>query len=43
MGNPRQAVRESKPLERFSNYIAMVKNIRESETSTFEEAAGRQV
>jgi hypothetical protein len=43
VGNPRQVVRESKPLERFCNYISMVSNIREFEPSTFEEAAGRQV
>jgi hypothetical protein len=43
VGNPRQAVRESKPPKRFCNYIAMVSSIRESEPSTFEEVAGRQV
>jgi hypothetical protein len=43
VGNPRQAVRESKPPERFCNYIAMVSSIWESECSTFEEATGRQV
>jgi hypothetical protein len=43
VGNPRQAVRESKPLERFCSYITMVSSIRESEPSTFEEAIGRQV
>jgi hypothetical protein len=43
VGNPRQAVRESKLPERFCNYIAMVSSIREFEPSTFEEAAGRQV
>jgi hypothetical protein len=43
MGNPRQAVRESKPPERFCNYIAMVSSIQESEPSTFEEASSRQV
>jgi hypothetical protein len=43
VGNPRQAVRESKPPERFCIYIAMVSNIRESEPSTFEEATSRQV
>jgi hypothetical protein len=43
VGNPRQVVRESKSLERFCSYIAMVSNIRESEPSTFEEAADRQV
>jgi hypothetical protein len=41
VGNPRQAVRKSKPLERFSSYIAMVSSIRESKPSTFEEAIGR--
>jgi hypothetical protein len=43
VGNPRQAVRESKPPKRFCSYIAMVRNIRESEPSTFEEASSRQV
>jgi hypothetical protein len=41
VGNPKQAVRESKPPERFCNYIAMVSSIRESEPSTFEEATSR--
>jgi hypothetical protein len=43
VGNPRQAVRESKPPERFCNYIMMVGSIRESEPSTFEEATHKQV
>jgi hypothetical protein len=43
VGNPKQAVRESKPPERFCSYIAMVSSIRESEPSTFEEASSRQV
>jgi hypothetical protein len=43
MGNPRQAVRESKPPEKFCSYIVMVTSIRESEPSTFEEATSRQV
>jgi hypothetical protein len=43
VGNPKQAVRESKPPERFCSYIAMVSNIRESKPSTFEEATIRQV
>jgi hypothetical protein len=33
VGNPRQAVRESKPTERTCSYIAMVRSIRESEPS----------
>jgi hypothetical protein len=41
VGNPKQAVRESKPPERFYSYIAMVSSIREFEPSTFEEATGR--
>jgi hypothetical protein len=41
--NPRQAVRESKPPERFCNYLAMVSNIKETEPFTFEEVVGRQV
>jgi hypothetical protein len=41
--NPRQAVSESKPPERFCSYLAMVSSIRESEPSTFEEVVGRQV
>jgi hypothetical protein len=43
VGNPRLAMRESKPPERFCSYIAMVSSIWESEPSTFEEAFGRQV
>jgi hypothetical protein len=43
VGNPRQAVRESKPPKRFCSYIAMVSSIRESEPSTFEEATGRHI
>jgi hypothetical protein len=43
VGNPRQAVRESKPSERFCSYIVMVSIIWESEPSTFEEATSRQV
>jgi hypothetical protein len=43
VGNPKQAVRESKPPERFCSYIAMVSSIREFEPSTFEEASSRQV
>jgi hypothetical protein len=43
VGNPKQAVRESKPPERFCSYITMVSSIRESEPSTFEEATSRQV
>jgi hypothetical protein len=43
VGNPKQAVRESKPPERFCSYIAMVSSIREFEPSTFEEATSRQV
>jgi hypothetical protein len=36
-------MRESKPLGRFCSYILMVRNIRESKASTFEEDARRQV
>jgi hypothetical protein len=43
VGNPKQAMRESKPPEKFCSYIAMVSSIRESEPSTFEEATSRQV
>jgi hypothetical protein len=43
VGNPRHAVREIKPPERFCSYIVMVSSIRESEPSTFEEATGRHV
>ena len=43
VGNPRQAVRESKPPEKFCSYIMMVSSIRKSEPSTFEEATSRQV
>jgi hypothetical protein len=41
VGNPRQAVRESKPPKRFCSYLAMVSSIKESEPSTFEEVVGR--
>jgi hypothetical protein len=43
VGNPRQAMRESKPLEKFCSYITMVRSIREPEPSTFEEVTSRQV
>jgi hypothetical protein len=43
VGNPKQAVRESKLPERFYSYNVMVSSIRESKPSTFEEAIGRQV
>jgi hypothetical protein len=43
VGNPRQAVRESKPPKRFCSYLAMVSSIKESEPSTFEEAVDREV
>jgi hypothetical protein len=43
VGNPRQTVRESKPLESFCSYIGMVSSIRDSKPSTFEEATGREV
>jgi hypothetical protein len=43
VGNPKQAVRESKPPEKFCSYIMMVSSIRESEPSNFEEATSRQV
>jgi hypothetical protein len=43
VGNPKQAVRESKPPKRFCSYIAMVSSIWESKPSTFEEASSRQV
>jgi hypothetical protein len=43
VGNPRQAVRESKPPKRFCSYIMMVSSIWESKPSTFEEASSRQV
>ena len=36
-------MRESKPPEKFFSYIAMVRSIRESKPSTFEEATSRQV
>jgi hypothetical protein len=36
-------VRESKPPKIFCSYIALVSSIRESEPSTFEEAASKQV
>jgi predicted site-specific integrase-resolvase len=43
VGNPRVAVRESKPPERFCSYIEMVSSIQEAKPSTFEEATSRQV
>jgi hypothetical protein len=43
VGNPRKAVRESKPPKRFCSYLAMVSNICESEPSTFEEVVDQQV
>jgi hypothetical protein len=43
MGNSRKDVRESKPPEKVCNYIAMVRNIKEYEPYTFEEAAVRGV
>jgi hypothetical protein len=43
VGNPKQAVRETKPPKRFCSYIVMVSSIWESEPSTFEEATSRQV
>jgi hypothetical protein len=41
VGNPRQAVRESKPPKRFCSYITMVSSIWESKPSTFKEASSR--
>jgi hypothetical protein len=41
--NPRQAMRESKPPEGSCSYIVMVSNIKECESSTFEEAVDREV
>jgi hypothetical protein len=41
LGNPKQAVRERKPLENFCSYMTMVSSIRESKPSTFEEATSR--
>jgi hypothetical protein len=41
VGNPKQAVRESKYPERFCSYIVMVSSIQESEPSIFEEATSR--
>jgi hypothetical protein len=43
VGNSRKTVRESKAPERFCSYLVMVSSIRESEPSTFEEAADQQV
>jgi hypothetical protein len=43
VGNPKQTVRESKPPKRFYNYIAMVRNIKEYDPSTFEEAVDQEV
>jgi hypothetical protein len=38
VGNPKKDVRESKVLERFCSYLAMVRNIIEFDLSTVEEA-----
>jgi len=42
MGDPRQIVRESKPPERFCIYLVMVRKIRESNPSPFEEEVGQK-
>ena len=38
IGKPKREVKESKAPERFSNYMAVVTSLRESEPSTFEDA-----
>ena len=43
VGPPRREFRESRALERFSSYMAMVTNLRESEPTTYEEASTHQV
>jgi hypothetical protein len=43
VGNPRNSTRESRPPERFCNYVAMVTDITESEPSSYEEATTQQV
>lgn len=43
MGSPKRPIGESKSLERFCSYIAMVTSVSEFEPSTFEEAVDHQV
>ena len=43
MGASKKPVRESKPPERFGNYIAMVEDIVETEPSSYEEASTQSV
>jgi hypothetical protein len=40
---PRSVVRESKPLRKFSNYMALMSSIIDVEPSNFEEATNQQV
>ena len=39
VGTPRATVRESRPPERFVNYVALVTGISDSEPSSYEEAS----
>jgi hypothetical protein len=39
---PRGTFRESRPLQRFSSYVALMSNIIDSEPSSFEEVVGQQ-
>ena len=43
LGVPKNPVRESRPLERFGSYVAMVANIIETEPSSYEEASTQSV
>jgi hypothetical protein len=40
---PRGTFKESRPLQRFSSYVALMSNIIDSEPSSFEEAICQQV
>jgi hypothetical protein len=43
VGVPRSTFRESKPLKKFPNYMALMSSIIDSESSSFQERANQQV
>jgi hypothetical protein len=43
VGAPRSTFRESRPLKKFPNYMALMSNIIDSEPSSFQEAVDQQV
>lgn len=43
VGGPKRQVRESRPLERFCSYMALVTSFVDSEPSSYEEATNQQV